>query len=71
MRLRILVGSFGLVAGLALYVALAMAIAAQLPENAPVDFGFYALAGFAWLVPATYLTRWMMRAAPYRPPPGD
>jgi hypothetical protein len=69
MRLRILVGSLALVAGLALYAAIAMAIAARLPANALVAFGFYALAGVAWLAPASYLLRWMVRAPPYRPPP--
>ncbi|HXQ49787.1 MAG TPA: DUF2842 domain-containing protein [Stellaceae bacterium] len=69
MRLRILVGGLALALGLALYAGIVMAIAARLPENALLAFGFYALAGFAWLVPGSYLTRWMLRAPPYRPPP--
>jgi Protein of unknown function (DUF2842) len=69
MRLRILVGSLVILIGLALYAAIAMAIAVRLPENALIAFGFYALAGVAWLVPASYLLRWMVRAPPYRPPP--
>jgi Protein of unknown function (DUF2842) len=69
MRLRILVGTIILLFGLALYGVLVMAVAARLPENAALAFGFYALAGVAWVVPASLLTRWMVRARPYRPPP--
>ena len=69
MRLRILFGGVGLALGLALYAVLAMVIAARLPENAAVAFGFYALAGVAWVAPASLVTRWILRAAPYRPPP--
>ena len=68
MRLRILIGTLILVVGLVLYGLAAMAIAAHLPDRAPIAFGFYALAGVAWVVPASLLTRWMLRAAPYRPP---
>jgi hypothetical protein len=69
MRLRILVGGVGLALGLALYAAIAMAIAARLPDSALLAFTFYAIAGVAWVAPASRLTRWMLRAAPYRPPP--
>ena len=69
MRLRILFGGVGLALGLALYAILVMAVAARLPESAFVAFGFYALAGVAWIAPASLFTRWMLRAAPYRPPP--
>jgi hypothetical protein len=69
MRLRILVGTLGLLVGLVIYGALAMAIAARLPQNALLAFGFYAVAGIAWVAPASLLTRWMVHAAPYRPPP--
>jgi hypothetical protein len=70
-RLRILVGSLGLVLGLALY-GLAVAAAARLllPENVLVAIGFYAVAGLAWVPPAGLLTRWMQRAPPHRPSPG-
>jgi hypothetical protein len=70
MRLRILFGTVVLLVGLGVYGALAMAIAARLPQSAIVAFGFYALAGTAWVAPASLLTRWMLRAAPFRPPPG-
>ena len=69
MRLRILAGSFALVALLVLYALAAMAIAARLPPDPVVVFGFYAFAGIAWVAPAALLTRWMQRARPYRPPP--
>ena len=69
MRLRILFGSVCLVLGLAFYAAIAMAIAARLPDSALLVFGFYAIAGVAWVVPASRVTRWMLRATPYRPPP--
>lgn len=59
----------GLTLGLALYAALAMALAVRLPDNAFLVFAYYAIAGVAWVAPAAYVTRWMMRAAPYRPPP--
>jgi hypothetical protein len=70
MRLRILFGTLALVAGLAVYGALAMAIAARLPSNAVIAFGFYAVAGVAWVPLASVAVRWMGRAAPFRPPPG-
>jgi hypothetical protein len=69
MRLRILFGGIGLLVGLGVYAAAAMAIAVRLPQNAALDFGFYALAGLLWIFPAALLTRWMLRARPYRPPP--
>jgi hypothetical protein len=69
MRLRILLGGIGLTLGLALYAGLVMALAARLPENAVLAFGFYAIAGVVWIAPASLVTRWMLRAAPYRPPP--
>lgn len=69
MRLRILFGGVGLALGLALYAVLVMAVAARLPESAVLAFGFYAIAGVAWVAPASLVTRWMLRAAPYRPPP--
>jgi len=69
MRLRILFGSLGLMLGLALYALAAMALAARLPDSAFLVFTYYAVAGFAWVAPAALVTRWMMQAAPYRPPP--
>jgi len=71
MRLRILVGSLGLVLGLMLYAALVAAIAQRvLPADTITAILFYAVAGTLWIFPAALVTRWMQRAAPYHPPPG-
>ena len=71
MRLRILAGTIFLILGLAIYAAIAVAIAHFfLPEQTLIDISFYALAGIIWIWPAAWLTRWMSRAAPYHPPPG-
>ncbi len=69
MRLRILVGTVALVLGLVIYALLAMAIATRLPQSAAIAFGFYARRGrrVGRRLPSL-LTRWMLRAAPYRPP---
>lgn len=70
MRLRILVGTVLLVAGLAAYGLLVMAVAVRLlPSHWAVQGGFYAVMGIAWVWPAARLTRWMQDAAPHRPPP--
>jgi Protein of unknown function (DUF2842) len=71
MRLRILVGTLILIVGLAVYAALVVTVARRLlPPRLVIDMGFYAAAGVVWILPAAWLTRWMNRAAPYRPPPG-
>lgn len=72
MRLRILIGTLLLVAGLGGYALAVTAAAARLlPEQWAVEAAFYALAGVAWIAPAALLLRWMQRAAPFRPPSGD
>ena len=69
MRLRILFGTIALIAGLALYVVAVAALGARfLPQDLLVETAFYAVAGIVWILPAARLTRWMQRAAPYRPP---
>jgi hypothetical protein len=69
MRLRILFGTLLLVFGLGLYALLVMVAAARLlPDHWAVQMAFYALAGIAWIFPATRLTGWMQRAASFRPP---
>lgn len=69
MRLRILLGTVILVVGLAAYALAVIWVAARLlPERWPIEAAFYALAGIAWIFPAARLTRWMQRAAPFRPP---
>lgn len=70
MRLRILGGTALLVAGLAAYGLVMMAVAVRLlPPHGAVQAAFYAVAGVAWVWPAARLTRWMQDAAPHRPPP--
>jgi len=70
MRLRILFGTIGLVAALALYGLGVAALAARVRlGGAFVEFVFYAAAGLAWIPPAGWLVRWMQRAPPFRPPP--
>ena len=69
MRLRILFGTVALIAGLAVYAMVVAALGARfLPRNLLVETVFYAFAGIVWIVPAARPTRWMQRAAPYRPP---
>jgi hypothetical protein len=69
MRLRILIGTLILIGGLSIYVLLVMVTAlAFLPEHWAAEIGFYAVAGTLWVWPAAWLTRWMQRAAPFRPP---
>lgn len=69
MRLRILLGTIVLVMGLAGYAILVVAVGTRLlPDQWAIDAAFYGLAGIAWIVPAARLTRWMQRAAPFRPP---
>ena len=62
-RLRVLIGTLALVAGLAVYALLAMCLAvAILPESIPVEFAYYAVAGTLWVWPAGRLLRWMQAA---------
>jgi hypothetical protein len=70
MRLRILAGVVALILGLAIYAILVvLAVTRLLPDDTPIVMTCYALAGVAWIFPAARLTRWMQRAAPFRPPP--
>lgn len=71
MRLRILIGTLALVAGLACYGLAVVSLAVRLlPELWVAQVLFYAAAGIVWVWPAAWLTRWMQQAAPRRPPPG-
>lgn len=70
MRLRILIGTLALVAGLAIYGLAVVSLATRLlPEHWVVQALFYAAAGIVWVLPAAWFTRWMQQAAPHRPPP--
>ena len=60
--MRSLVGTFAILTGIALEAALVAGFAerlAALPWS--VQAGLYALAGIAWVLPAAYITRWMVR----------
>lgn len=71
MRLRILVGTILLIAGLAVYAALVVIVGTRvLSDRTLLVLAFYAVAGIAWIWPAALLTNWMNRAAPHHPPPG-
>jgi len=61
MRWKKLIGTFVLLAIIAVYVLLVMrAAVAILPGAGPVsEFVFYAVAGLAWVVPVRYLILWM------------
>jgi hypothetical protein len=65
MRHRSLVGTMILLGGLAAEAGLVMSAAewsGSLPW--PVQALYYAVAGIAWVVPAAYLTRWMVSPGP-------
>jgi len=70
MRLRILVGTIGLILGLFVYAGLVVIATPLLPQETLLDMAFYAAAGMIWIWPAARLTRWMNEAPPHRPPPG-
>jgi hypothetical protein len=61
MRWKKLIGTFVLLAVIAIYALLVMrAAVAILPNAGPVlEFLFYAVAGLAWVVPVRYLIVWM------------
>lgn len=63
MRWKKLIGTFILLAVIAIYALLVMrAAVAILPEAGPVlEFLFYAVAGMAWVIPVRYLILWMNR----------
>jgi Protein of unknown function (DUF2842) len=66
MRVRILLGTFALIGGLAVYSLLVMRLAVDfLPEHWAAQSLFYLAAGIIWILPAARLTRWM-QAAPSR-----
>ncbi len=60
-RLRKLLGLFGVLGFLALYVAVAVAIADRLPDHWLVKLVYFAVVGVAWGVPLIPLFRWMNR----------
>jgi hypothetical protein len=70
-RTRKLVGTVALLAFIAVYALVVMALAAsRLTElSAPGQLLFYAAAGLVWVLPAGLLIGWMQR--PDRSPPDE
>ena len=60
-RARKLIGLFGILAFLLLYIGLVARMAAYVPDHGPLQFAFYALAGVCWGVPILPLISWMNR----------
>lgn len=58
-RTRKATGLLLLLGGLAVYAALASKLADRLPDWGPLHFGYYVVAGIAWIWPALLLIRWM------------
>lgn len=61
-RIRKLIGLVALLAFLAAYVWLAMAIADRLPRHWAAQLVFYVVAGLGWGLPILPLISWMNRA---------
>ena len=66
-RLRSLIGTFALIAGMGIYALIVMRVGALLPNEGwlgraaqPV---FYLVTGLIWLYPAARVVRWTVRPA--------
>ena len=60
-RLRKLIGLFGILGFLVLYIGLVVRVALFVPDHGPLQFAFFALAGVCWGVPILPLISWMNR----------
>ena len=62
-RIRKLIGTFALLALVAVWSLLAMALAqiVLVRSNGLLDFAYYVVAGLGWVVPAMPLISWMSR----------
>jgi hypothetical protein len=60
-RVRKLIGLFGILAFLLLYVGAVARVAQHVPDHGVWQFAFYALAGVCWGVPVLPLISWMNR----------
>jgi len=62
-RTRKLIGAVALLAFLAVYalIALAVAIVLQVNDSKLIELSFYVIAGLLWVIPAGLLVRWMVR----------
>lgn len=66
-RIKKLIGSGVLLAGLGAYVLGATALADFVPKHGLAQFLYFAVAGIAWALPAIPLIKWM-NAEPKRRP---
>jgi ABC-type Na+ efflux pump permease subunit len=66
-RIKKLIGSGAMVAGLVAYVLGAIALADFVPKHRLAQFLYFAVAGIAWSLPAIPLIKWM-NAEPKRRP---
>lgn len=62
-RTRKLVGTVALLAGLIPYWFMVVAVAAALEVSGHkwLELAFYIVGGFAWVLPAAWLVRWMQK----------
>lgn len=70
-RTRTLVGAVALLAFVAVYALVAVAVAVLLQVNSSklAELAFYIVGGLLWVIPAGLLIRWMQRPDP--PAGGD
>ena len=60
-RLKKLIGSLALLAGLFGYIVVALLIGARLPHITLIELPYYLVAGLAWILPARSVITWMHR----------
>ena len=60
-RLRKLIGLFGILSFLTVYVVAAIAIGEHVPDHWAAQVGFYGVVGLLWGVPLFPLIAWMNR----------
>jgi hypothetical protein len=60
-RLRKLIGLFGVLAFIVLYMGLVARLSSYVPDHGPLQVVFYALAGICWGIPILPLISWMNR----------
>ena len=58
-RGRKAIGLLAFLAGIAVYVSLAIVVADLLPDHWALDLLYFAVAGTLWVWPAARLVRWM------------
>jgi hypothetical protein len=63
-RLRKLIGLFGILAFLLVYMGVVAGLASHVPQHGPWQLIFLVLAGTLWGVPILPLITWMSRGRP-------